>query len=114
MPPATGGLVGDESANLSPKGEAMFDDNDNIIKRTCAGGCGEILHYLLGRTSEPYTPDLTCLDGVTAYRGGHLCIGCDAAVEEVLARRFRALAHAALCRRSRRRARGNARTRKRQ
>ena len=62
-------------------------DKDKIIKRTCAAGCGEVVHYLLTRTREPYTPDLTCLDGVTAYRGGHLCIECDAAVEEVLARR---------------------------
>jgi hypothetical protein len=65
----------------------VSNDNDNIIKRTCAGGCGEVLHYLLVRTSELHTPDLTCLDGVTAYRGGHLCLDCDVAVEEVLARR---------------------------
>src|SRR4051794_7034511 len=32
-------------------------------------------------------PDLTCLDGLAEYPGGHLCVHCDAAVAEVLARR---------------------------
>ncbi|MGH9883882.1 MAG: hypothetical protein ACREBE_00015 [bacterium] len=89
----------------------MSDENHNIITRTCTGGCGVVLHYLLGRTSELYTPDLTCLDGVTAYRGGHLCIDCDVAVAEVLARRReRGQRKAWATDRARRQARANART----
>lgn len=56
-----------------------------IIKRTCAGRCGAILHYLLAPEGESRALVLTCLDSVTAYREGHLCIECDAAVEEALA-----------------------------
>ena len=67
----------------------MSDDNesDNIIKRTCAGRCGVVLRYRLGPYREGYTQELTCLDGYTAYRGGHLCRCCDVAVAEALAAR---------------------------
>lgn len=56
-----------------------------IIERTCAGRCGALLQYLLAPVGESRTLVLTCLDSVTAYREGHLCIECDATVEEALA-----------------------------
>ena len=58
-----------------------------IIERTCTGRCGSVLHYLLKAPGESGARVLTCLDGVTAYKDGHLCVRCDAAVEEVLAHR---------------------------
>jgi hypothetical protein len=61
--------------------------DENIIKRPCAGDCGAVLHYVRAQASALYTPDVTCLDGVTAYRGGHLCVDCAAAVAAALARR---------------------------
>jgi hypothetical protein len=60
-------------------------DESKIIIRTCAGRCGERLHYRLGPYREGYTQELTCIDGFTAYRGGHLCRCCDLAVTEALA-----------------------------
>lgn len=62
-------------------------DETRILMRTCAGRCGVILRYRLGPYREGYTQELTCLNGYTAYRGGHLCGDCDAAVGEVLAAR---------------------------
>ena len=67
-----------------------------IIQRTCAGRCGAVLNYLLAPspdlhasapTSKAPAFVLTCLDGVTVYREGHLCLECDTTVEEALARR---------------------------
>lgn len=49
-----------------------------------------VLHYLLTCAPESGAHVLTCLDGVTVYMDGHLCARCDAAVEEVLARRCEA------------------------
>ena len=72
-------------------------DETRSIKRACAGRCGVVLRYQLGPYREGYTSELTCLDGYTAYRGGHLCIDCDAAVREALA-----------CRRERRQRGGRA------
>jgi hypothetical protein len=67
----------------------------SIIERTCAGRCGALLSYLMAPsphlhasrpTSKAPAFVLTCLDGVTAYREGHLCLECDTAVEEALTR----------------------------
>jgi hypothetical protein len=62
-------------------------DESNIIKRACAGRCGVVLRYRRGPYREGYTPEETCLDGYTAYRGGHLCRCCDVAVSEALGAR---------------------------
>jgi len=62
-------------------------DDAGIIKRTCAGRCGVVLSYRLERGPEGYTSYVTCIDGCTAYRGGHLCIDCDVVVSEALASR---------------------------
>jgi hypothetical protein len=70
-------------------GEIVSDEIDEtkILMRSCAGRCGVILRYRLGPYREGYIQELTCLDGYTAYRGGHLCGDCDVVVAEALAAR---------------------------
>lgn len=64
-----------------------------IIRRACAGQCGTTLNYLLAPAPDLLTAPtskspafvLTCLDSVSPYKGGHLCLDCDIAVDEALA-----------------------------
>src|ERR1043166_7402022 len=98
MPRSTRTRLADaSSSNQQQEGETVTDESVSeqpIIKRTCAGQCGTTLNYLLAPaldlltaplTSKSSAFVLTCLDSVTPYKEGHLCLDCDVAVAEALA-----------------------------
>lgn len=70
----------------------MSSPPELTLRRQCAGRCGTWIAYLLA--PGPFAPALHC-DGLIAYKDGHLCTACEAAVEASLATRRTAIAAAA-------------------
>lgn len=54
------------------------------IPRTCAGGCGATILYLVDCSHLSSSPEVYPVSGNVAFRGGHLCHSCDMKIGDAL------------------------------